>query len=85
MNSNISLELGFLDLNDKNTVSDSSNLLIKILVEKSTNQSASNFNDQSTLARANCLRTDLTITRTIPFNSETSMRVRSQKIHQNKF
>ncbi len=65
-------------------VSNPSNLLIKILVEKSMNQSASNSNFESTFARAKLrtkliIQTDLTMNRTIPFNSETFMRIRSRK------
>ncbi len=57
-------------------VSNPLNLLIKILVEKSTNQSASSSNFESTLHEQNCLQTDLTMNR---FNSETSMRIRLRK------
>ena len=57
INSNINLDLGFLEIKDKKNFSNSLNQLIKILVEKSINQPASNSNIESTLARAK-LRTN---------------------------
>jgi hypothetical protein len=42
-------------IKDKTNVSNPLNLLIKILVEKSKNQSASNSNFESTFARAKLL------------------------------
>ncbi len=55
INSNINLDLRFLQIKDKKNVSNPLNLLIKILVEKSKNQSASNSNFESTFARTKLL------------------------------
>jgi uncharacterized protein with von Willebrand factor type A (vWA) domain len=48
IHSKMNLDLGLLQIKDKTNVSNPLNLLIKILVEKSMNQSASNSNIEST-------------------------------------
>ncbi len=69
------------------TVSNPLNLLIKILVEKSMKQSASNSNFKAHQHTQNCLlvQTEFTLNQTIPSNwtdsnTETSMRIRLSEI-----
>jgi hypothetical protein len=75
----MNLDLGLFKIKNKKNVSNPRNLLIEILAEESMNQSVSNLNISSTLARAKLPTTDLTMNRTISFNYETSMIIRSCK------
>jgi hypothetical protein len=79
INSNINVDVGFLEIKDKIDVSNPMNLLIKILVEKSINQSTSKLNDEITLARPKLLTNWSNNEPNNTIQLKTSMRIRSRK------
>ena len=87
INSNINLDLGFSEINDRITVPNPLNPSTTVFAENSMNQIASNLNVKRPMSPIstiktpyNLLQTDLKMNWPIPLNSETSMRIRSPEI-----
>ena len=82
INSNINLGLGFPEIKTKQLSLIHWTHWSKSFAEKSMNQTASIWNIESPLAWSKLLtkcQADLTMIRTIPFNSKTSLRIRTQE------